>query len=105
MSTPAQNRPVLRGVILDAAVTLARTKSYRELTPIEISQAAKCSKASIFWHFKTLDALRNAIVQRAVDENVMPVLAEAIAVKHPLTHDIAPSVRRAALLSLSKPPQ
>lgn len=102
MSTPAQTRPGLRGAILAAAVNAARTKSYREITARDVAWAAGCSKASIFWHFKTLGALRDAIAERAVEEGILPILAEMIVAKHPRATEITPTVRRAALLSLSK---
>lgn len=102
MSTHAPAHGSLKAAILTAAVNLARTKSYREITALDVAQAAECAKASIFWHFETMGALRDAMVGYAVANKMWPILAEAIVAKHPQVAELPPDIKRIALLGLSK---
>ena len=67
-----------KDIILNAAVTLARTTRYDRLTRGQIASAAGCATGSINYYFTDMAGLRTALVERAIAEEEWRVVAAAV---------------------------
>lgn len=75
--TQRKPRPSSKTDILNAAVSLARTKGLRGFSRDEVAEAAEVASATVSYHFGEMDALRKAVVSAAIEREVLPVLADA----------------------------
>jgi AcrR family transcriptional regulator len=73
----------LKATILGAAVTLARKHGLHRLTRLEIAHSAECGTGTVSYHFGDMDGMTNAVVEYAVQHEVLEILAQARADKHP----------------------
>lgn len=80
-----------QGQILTAAVKVAGAGGYIAMTRAAVATQAKVSECLITRYFATMDTLRDAVVQRAIEESRGPfaltpamlrILAEALIAKH-----------------------
>lgn len=82
-----------QGQILTAAVKVAGASGYIAMTRAAVAAQAKVSECLITRYFATMDTLRDAVVQRTIEESRQPgilinpamyrILAEALVAKHP----------------------
>lgn len=89
-----------RATILGAAVTLARKKGIYNLTRIDVSSEAETSAGSINYHFETMDGLRDAVMEYAVKNEVLEIVAQGIVGKHPIALGASDSLHRRAAKNL-----
>lgn len=68
--------------LLKVAMKLARRKGYFNITRFEVAKEAKVSESLINVYFHTVEGLRNAIVERAIQVNDTDVIAQAVVNKH-----------------------
>ncbi len=73
----------LKDTILCTAATIARSRGFRALTRQVVADASACAVGTINYHFATMDALRDAVVDYAVANEVIEILAQARADRHP----------------------
>lgn len=73
----------LKATILGAAVTISRKYGIHRLTRLEVACAAECSTGLVSHHFGDMDGLRNAVVEYAIQHEVLEIIAQARAEKHP----------------------
>jgi AcrR family transcriptional regulator len=74
---------MMKQTILLAAVRLARTQGMFKLKRREIAKAAGCGNGTVNYHFKSMDALRGAVVAHAIEHQVIEVLVQARAERDP----------------------
>lgn len=74
---------ILKDKILHQAVAIARNLGLRAITRELVAEAATCAAGTINYHFATVDALRDAVIDYAVDNEVIEVIAQARAERHP----------------------
>lgn len=74
---------ILKDLILQTAVRLAKDVGLRGITRDRIAEASECAVGTINYHFATVDALRDAVVDYALDNEVIEVIAQARAERHP----------------------
>lgn len=68
-------------LILDAAVKLAKKIGYRNLKRVGVAEAAGVSKSCVSHYFE-FDDLREAVVQRAIRDKVVAIVAQALGDQH-----------------------
>lgn len=73
----------LKLTILGAAVSVARKNGLHRLTRLDVACAAECSTGSVSHHFGDMAGLENAVVEYAVQHEVLKIIAQAHADKHP----------------------
>lgn len=73
----------LKSTILEAAVHLVRVHGLHRLTRLDVARAAECSTGAVSYHFGDMDGLANAVVEYAVQHEVLKIIAQARADKHP----------------------
>jgi AcrR family transcriptional regulator len=74
---------MLKETILGAAVTLARSQGLRALTRHTVAHAAESATGTINYHFGSMDGLRTAVVDYAIQHEIVEVLVQARAERHP----------------------
>lgn len=69
--------------LIRAGLALARKQGYRLVSRDEIALTAKVAHGLITFHFRDMDGMRAAIVERAIKNECWPVMAEALVARHP----------------------
>ena len=88
--------------IIAAAVVEAERDGYRRFTRSAVAERAGVSESLIQYHFGTMTALRLAVMDYAVTEEVLPIIAQGLAVKDPIAGKAPSQVRKAAVKLLSQ---
>lgn len=83
--------------ILDAAVAIASEHGWRSITRDRVAERAFVAQGSVNAHFGTIDALRDAVMQAAVERGLLDIVAAGLAEQHPAARAAPPEVKRAAL--------
>lgn len=79
-----RERPMqLKERILGAAVALAKREGLRRFVKADIARAVWCGTGSINYHFSTMDKLRVAVIDHAIKHEIVEILAQARAERHP----------------------
>lgn len=69
--------------VLSAALRLAVMHGYTHITRDDIAMAAGCSPALVSQTLGTMRCLRRALVRAAVAREVLPVIAQGLALRDP----------------------
>lgn len=72
----------LKATILGAAVGIARQAGLHNLTRLEVAHVAGCGTGTVSYHFGGMDGLANAVVEYAVEHEVLEIIAQARVEKH-----------------------
>ncbi len=83
--------------ILDKAVELVIADGLANLTRDGLAEFAGISQGQIGYYFEDMDGLREAIVLRAIENQNIEVLAEAMRYKHPAIYNLSEKLRKAAI--------
>jgi AcrR family transcriptional regulator len=103
MSTRTRKNPTIRKAeILDAAVAVAVAEGLRGATRDLIAARVGVSPALISMHYSTMDQLRRAVMRAAVEREVLPLVAEGLAMRDPHALKAPEDLRRRAADSLTK---
>lgn len=84
---------MLKQTILLAAVRLARTQGLLKLKRQDIARAAECGNGTINYHFESMEALRGAVIDYAVEHEVIEVLVQARAERDPRLGRLSPALK------------
>lgn len=96
--TKARTDPhVLAAHLITIALELATAKGYKAVTRADIAARAKLHPATVHKLFPTCDKLDAAVMQAARNRNVLPVIAQGLAHKHPVALRATEAQRQAAL--------
>jgi AcrR family transcriptional regulator len=63
--------------ILSEAIELAKARGLRAFSRADVGTAAGVALATVSFHFGTMEGLRRAVVEFAIDNEVMPILVDA----------------------------
>ena len=85
-----------RDRIIIHATRLAAKIGYRDLTRAEVATAANVATGTVSYHFGTLEALQDAIVEHAVQHEVLAVVAQALADNHKAAVDAPAALKQRA---------
>lgn len=95
--TPDQRK----AMILKAAVEVVQAKGWDGLTRDAVSLQAKIAVGTINYSFKTMDNLRDAVVQYAIDHHeddaMLPFIVKALAAGNDVACNAPKAVKSAAL--------
>ena len=90
----------VRDRIISAAVKEAERVPLNLVTRGRIAKRAAVTASLVSYYTGTMEELRTTIVERAVETNNLPVIAQAIAAHHPGVKKLSDSVRAEALKTL-----
>ena len=89
-----------RSAILSAAVSAATNVGYVALTGRGVATASGVSLGLVMHYFKTTEELKSAIMQYAVDNRILSIIAEGLAIRDPIALAAPTNVRAAAIETL-----
>jgi DNA-binding transcriptional regulator YbjK len=84
---------MLKEIILAKAVEIAKVFGINRLTRRTVAHASACAVGTVNYHFETMDALRNEVVSYAVANEVVEVIAQARAIRHPGVRRLSPALK------------
>ena len=84
-------------VLLRVAADLACSSGYTHVTRDAIAEAAGLTAGAVSYHFGTMAALRLDLLRWCIDNSVLPVVAQGIALREPLALAAPQSLQRKAL--------
>lgn len=94
---------VRRELILSTACALAADGvPYYRLTREQIARAAGLSGTALQYHFGPIALLRQAALEYAVQHEMLPVIAQALAVRDPTVRELPDRVRQRAAEYLTR---
>lgn len=103
MSTRTRKPPSIRKAeILDAALAVACAEGLRGATRDLIAARVGVSPALISMHYSTMDQLRRAVMRAAILREVLPVVAEGLAMRDPHALAAPDDLRARAAASLTR---
>lgn len=91
----------IKDAILNRAVSLSVRKGYRNVTRQDIATALKIAAGSVSYHFKDMRKLQAAVMQYAVDNSILAVVAQGLVEKHPRALAASAAVRASAARTLA----
>jgi AcrR family transcriptional regulator len=94
--TPADRQ----AAILQAAINLAELDGYRTLTIQRVARVASVSPALVSHYYWTRDIMLTAVMEEAVRREVLNVIAEGLAHRHPAAMAAPPELQQAAVATL-----
>lgn len=74
---------MLKQTILVAASRAARSHGLSKFTRRNVADAVGCSTGLVSWHFKTMNGLRGAVIEYAIENEVIEILVQARAERDP----------------------
>lgn len=83
--------------ILSAALNVAERQGFSCITAADIGHAAGVAPSLVTYHLALVGALRDRIMQEAVNTCRLRVIAQGLAVSHPVALAAPDAVRRAAI--------
>lgn len=86
--------------ILEVAFTIAQRDGFGTLTRDGVAAEAGVAMGSINHHWKVMSALRNAVMQRAVEEENLEIIAQGIALGDKIANSAPLELRTRALTTL-----
>jgi len=89
-----------REEILDAAVRTAAAVGFSRMTRDDIARTSGCTPGLVSARLGTMERLRNEVMRRAVREEVLAVIAEGIALRHPHALKAPDDLRKRAAATL-----
>jgi AcrR family transcriptional regulator len=77
MTTQTAERPTSKPDILRAAVKLAKAHGLRNFSRSEVAEEAGVASATVSYHFGEMPKLRREVVEYAIKNEVLSILADA----------------------------
>lgn len=97
----ALQRSERRSAIIAAALRLAADKGYQTLTRDDVAAEAGVAAGSVNHEFGTVDNMRDAVIDAAVEERNLVVVAQAIVAGHPAARDAPADLKKEAIETLA----
>lgn len=91
---------VRREQILNAAVALAKTKGYTNMTREAITSAAGVSPRLLNYYYKTMNQLKRDVMRHAIKNKVLEVIAQGLLAKDPHALKIPDDLKKSAVATL-----
>lgn len=98
MSEKVENR---NRAVLESALELAATLGYRNITRDQVAAKAGVAVGSVNNAYGTMDGLRDAVMQTAVERDLPEIVAQGLTDRHPAAINAPAAVKESALASLA----
>ncbi len=83
--------------ILNGALTVAQNDGWRAVTRDRVAEEAGVGAGSVNTVFGTIDALRGAVMHEAVQRQILPIIAQGLADRHPIARAAPVELKKRAL--------
>lgn len=87
-------------IILNAAYSIAEKQSLAHVTSPKIAASTKFSRPTIFYQFKTIESLRDKVIEKAIAEENVKILRQIITTGHKAVKTLSPELRKKVVKSL-----
>lgn len=94
---PVENR---ESVILDAALTFARLRGYRNITRAEVAKAAGVAEGTVNLAYGTMDELKAEVIRWAIRHEDAELVMQGLAAGDFNAKNASPSLKKRALAAL-----
>lgn len=94
--TSRKPRAVRTQEILAAGLILAEQVGYNKVTRDNLAVAANMSQGAVNLHFGTMTQFQRAVMRAAIHQGNLRVLAQGLALKHPVALDAPEALRHQA---------
>ena len=94
MRAKRTNPEIRKAQILDAAIRLAIKVGYNALTQQAVAREADVSSSLIPFYFPTIATLKEAVLERAIEQKMIPVLAQIVTLNPGAIKGIDPQTAR-----------
>lgn len=88
--------------ILNTAYDMAIRDGFYNITRDGVAAEAGVAMGSVNHHYGTMDTLRDEVIRRAVDENQLGILAQALMRGNPIAMTVSKKLQVEALTSIVK---
>lgn len=82
--------------ILDAALTVARSRGFSRLTLVDVAEQAGVTHSLVLHYYSTVAQLKRSVMRAAIDRKVLEVVAEGLAIKDRYALAAPPELRKLA---------
>jgi AcrR family transcriptional regulator len=89
-----------RAEVLDAALRTAAAVGFMRMTREDVARAAGCTPGLVSARLGTMKRLRDEVMKAAVRREVLPVIGEGIALRHPHAIKAPADLQKRAAASL-----
>lgn len=86
--------------ILNAAIEVAKNTPFNKMSRIQVAEEAGVSEGLVSKHFGTMEQLRGDVVRRAIKNEVLVIIAHAIASGHRHAKELDAELKERALKCL-----
>jgi len=88
-------------LILDAAVSLSKQgRGYIDLSRSNVAKAAGVSPGLVCKYFPAMKDLKKAVMKTAIEQELLPVIAQGLAVSDPIARNAPQEIRTKAIIAL-----
>lgn len=87
--------------VLNAAVAVAESLGFAAFTRSDVAAQAGVATGSVNNAFGTMDGLRDAVMAEAIAREMLPLVAQGVAARHPAALAATPELKARALASLA----
>lgn len=89
-----------RDIILLKATMMAESDGIRGIITTSLSAMCEIPHSSFYYHFGSIDGLREEVVRKAIDDENLKVIGKALSEGHPLVQSLDRELKTRALDSL-----
>lgn len=86
--------------VLDAAIAIAAARGYQTLTRDNVATEAGVAAGSVNGAFGTMDALRDAVMAQAVEQGIVEIVGQGLALGHPFARAAPTDLKQRALQAI-----
>lgn len=97
----ARMREARHARILEAAIEEATDKGFDNVRQAAVAQRAGVAKGGVIHAFRTMAALKTAVMEEAVARGIARIVAAGLATDHPAARSAPADLRAAALAAIS----
>jgi len=87
--------------ILEAAIAEAEEKGFSGIRQAAVATRAGVAKGGVIHAFGTMENLKSAVMEEAVDRFMPKIVAAGLALDHPIARNAPPDLRAAAAAAIS----
>lgn len=90
----------VKQLILETAYHITQRDGFAALTRDGVADTAGIARGAINHQFGTMEALRDAVMQLAIESGDLPIIAHGLSISHPVARTAPDDVKRQALDTL-----
>lgn len=85
---------IRRQEILDAAIKIAKVYGYLYMRRNDVAEEARASTGLISHYFVSMDGLKTAVLEAALEKEIVPILAQALSMGDITTQSLTPALKK-----------